>query len=65
MNPILLWFPGPEGSEGSNHPDAIQRLIEMELRASSKQTHPLVAGGGHGVQGHGQHGLESGGFRYR
>lgn len=38
----------------------------MELRANSKQIHPLAAGGGHGGQGHGHgHGLESGGFRYR
>lgn len=58
--------PGPDLSDGSNHPDAIQRLIEMELRANSKQIHPLAAGGGHGGQGHGHgHGLESGGFRYR
>ncbi|XP_059598922.1 uncharacterized protein LOC100248277 isoform X4 [Vitis vinifera] len=58
--------PGPDVSDGSNHPDAIQRLIEMELRANSKQIHPLAAGGGHGGQGHGHgHGLESGGFRYR
>ena len=61
-----MLFSGPDVSDGSNHPDAIQRLIEMELRANSKQIHPLAAGGGHGGQGHGHgHGLESGGFRYR
>jgi hypothetical protein len=37
----------------SNHPEALQRLIEMELRSKSKQAHPFAApGNGPGIYGH-------------
>ncbi|RWW71080.1 hypothetical protein BHE74_00021201 [Ensete ventricosum] len=32
------------GSGGKNHPEAFQRLIEMEQRANAKQVHPAAAG---------------------
>ncbi|XAR54020.1 hypothetical protein NMG60_11029000 [Bertholletia excelsa] len=35
-----LQAPGSGG--GSNHPEAFQRLLEMELRAKSKQIHPFA-----------------------
>ncbi|KAH7842788.1 hypothetical protein Vadar_009261 [Vaccinium darrowii] len=36
----------PDVSSGSNHPDAFQRLLEMELRAKSRRTtHPFPAVG--------------------
>ncbi|KAA8516089.1 hypothetical protein F0562_019268 [Nyssa sinensis] len=55
-------LPAPDVSSGSNHPDAFQRLIEMELRANSKQVRPF-AGVGHSQGMHG-HELDMG-FRYR
>ncbi|OVA13945.1 hypothetical protein BVC80_1787g12 [Macleaya cordata] len=36
------------GVGGSNHPDAFGKLIEMELRANSKQMHPVVGPGTYG-----------------
>ncbi|XAR63026.1 hypothetical protein NMG60_11022811 [Bertholletia excelsa] len=52
----------PDISGGSSHPMALQRLLEMELRANAKQVHPLAAAGhSQGVHGHD---LEMG-FRYR
>eukprot|EP00258_Populus_trichocarpa_P034155 XP_024450174.1 uncharacterized protein LOC7497222 [Populus trichocarpa] len=37
----------------SHHPEALQRLIEMELRSKSKQAHPFAASGnGPGIYGH-------------
>ncbi|XP_062090396.1 uncharacterized protein LOC133796763 isoform X2 [Humulus lupulus] len=54
--------PAPDIGSGSNHPEAFQRLIEMELRSNSKQIHPFATGGGgpgpgpgghsHGMYGH-------------
>lgn len=32
------------GSGVKNHPEAFQRLIEMELRANAKPVHPAAAG---------------------
>ncbi|KAI8545068.1 hypothetical protein RHMOL_Rhmol07G0013800 [Rhododendron molle] len=54
----------PDVSGGSNHPEAFQRLLEMELRANSrKTTHPFPAvGRNQGMYG-GQD-LDMG-FRYR
>ncbi|XP_058223751.1 uncharacterized protein LOC131333309 isoform X2 [Rhododendron vialii] len=54
----------PDVSGGSNHPEAFQRLLEMELRANSrKTTHPFPAVGRN--QGmYGGHDLDMG-FRYR
>ncbi|KAK9279611.1 hypothetical protein L1049_013290 [Liquidambar formosana] len=43
-------LPAPDIGVG-NHPDALQRLIEMELRSNAKQIHPL-AGHGQGMYGH-------------
>lgn len=43
-------FPGPDIGVG-NRPDAIQRLIEMELRTNPKQIHPFT-GHGQGMYGH-------------
>ncbi|GAV83410.1 hypothetical protein CFOL_v3_26857 [Cephalotus follicularis] len=54
--------PAPEVVSGSNHPDVLQRLIEMELRSNSKQIHPLSAAG----RSRGMHGHELDmGFGYR
>lgn len=54
----------PDVSGGSNHPEAFQRLLEMELRANSrKTTHPFPAvGRSQGM--YGGHDLDMG-FRYR
>ncbi|XP_052194166.1 uncharacterized protein LOC127802414 [Diospyros lotus] len=47
------------------HPEAFQRLIEMERGAKSKQIHPLAAAAGQ-THGHGMYGHELDmGFRYR
>ncbi|XP_059651341.1 uncharacterized protein LOC132298967 [Cornus florida] len=57
-----MQLPAPDASVGSNHPEAFQRLMEMELRANSKQIHPLAAPGrSQGMYGHE---LDMG-FRYR
>ncbi|XP_043717180.1 uncharacterized protein LOC122665149 isoform X2 [Telopea speciosissima] len=53
-----LGFPMPE----TNHPEALERLFEMELRANSKQMRP-VASPGHSMGMYG-HELDMG-FRYR
>ncbi|XVE77198.1 hypothetical protein DITRI_Ditri13aG0042200 [Diplodiscus trichospermus] len=46
--------PGHEVGSGSHHPEALQRLIEMELRSNSKQISSFgVAGHGQGMYGHG------------
>ncbi|CAL5331729.1 unnamed protein product [Camellia sinensis] len=43
----------PNVNGGSNHPEAFQRLLEMERRANSKQIHPLAAvGHSQGMYGH-------------
>jgi hypothetical protein len=50
---ILYRFSAPEVGGGSNHPEAIQRLIELELRSNSKQIQPFPGGGhGQGIYGH-------------
>uniref|UniRef100_A0A5B7A9G5 Uncharacterized protein n=1 Tax=Davidia involucrata TaxID=16924 RepID=A0A5B7A9G5_DAVIN len=55
-------MPAPDVSSGGNHPEAFQRLIEMELRANSKQIRPFAAVG----HSQGMHGHELDmGFRYR
>ncbi|KAF7826094.1 uncharacterized protein G2W53_017258 [Senna tora] len=57
---------GPDVGGGRNHhPEALQRLFEMELRSNSKPTHHPFAGVGHnqGMHGHGQE-LDLG-FGYR
>ncbi|KAE8784061.1 hypothetical protein D1007_42424 [Hordeum vulgare] len=50
-----LMPPGPSGPEvRGNHPDAFERLMQMELTARSKQMHPAMAGpvpGGGGMYG--------------
>ncbi|KAK8718315.1 hypothetical protein V6N13_045552 [Hibiscus sabdariffa] len=60
--------PGHDAGSGSRHPEALQRLIEMQLRSNSKQTSPFgEAGNSQGMydQGHG-HNPELGmGFGYR
>ncbi|XVF22491.1 hypothetical protein REPUB_Repub12eG0177200 [Reevesia pubescens] len=55
--------PGHDVGSGSHHPEALQRLIEMELRSnSSKQISPFGAAG----HNQGMHGNELDmGFRYR
>uniref|UniRef100_A0A2P2P299 Uncharacterized protein LOC105124837 n=1 Tax=Rhizophora mucronata TaxID=61149 RepID=A0A2P2P299_RHIMU len=46
-----LGFP-PQGG-GTNQPEALQRLIEMELRSNAKQVHPFPpAGHSPGIYGH-------------
>ncbi|KAF8413225.1 hypothetical protein HHK36_001201 [Tetracentron sinense] len=50
------------GVGGSNHPEAFERLMDMELRANSKHTHPIAdAENRRGMYGHE---LDMG-FRYR
>ncbi|GLU00711.1 hypothetical protein SLE2022_180580 [Rubroshorea leprosula] len=65
--PGLGMPPGPDVSSTGNQPEALQRLIEMELRTNSKQIHPFGGGGG-GGGGHSQgmygHELDTG-FGYR
>lgn len=39
------------GGGGGNHPEALQRLIDMELRANAKQVHPASAGHIPGIYG--------------
>ncbi|XP_060218541.1 uncharacterized protein LOC132645538 [Lycium barbarum] len=51
VNGLGMQMPGPDINSRNNHPDALQRLIEMELRAS-KQIHPFPAGRGQGMYGH-------------
>lgn len=51
INGLGMQMPGPDINSQNNHPDALQRLIEMELRAS-KQIHPFPAGRGQGMYGH-------------
>ncbi|KAG6730108.1 hypothetical protein I3842_01G063300 [Carya illinoinensis] len=54
--------PAPEIGGGSNNPEAIQRLFELELRTNSKKIQPFAAGGhGQGMYGH----EVDMGFRYR
>ncbi|XP_022770492.1 uncharacterized protein LOC111313893 [Durio zibethinus] len=54
--------PGHDVGSGSPHPEALQRLIEMELRSNSKQIYPFGAAG----HSQGMHGHELDmGFRYR
>uniref|UniRef100_A0A453QBZ8 Uncharacterized protein n=1 Tax=Aegilops tauschii subsp. strangulata TaxID=200361 RepID=A0A453QBZ8_AEGTS len=51
-----LMPPGPSGPEvRGNHPDAFERLMQMELTARSKQIHPAMAGP---VPGGGMYGPE-------
>ncbi|KAL3517209.1 hypothetical protein ACH5RR_024111 [Cinchona calisaya] len=45
-------LPVPDINGGSNHPDAFQRLVEMELRAKSKQIPPFAAGHSQAMYGH-------------
>ncbi|XP_042504749.1 uncharacterized protein LOC122081629 isoform X2 [Macadamia integrifolia] len=54
-----LGIPVPE----TNHPEAFERLIEMELRANSKQMHPVAPHPGRSMGMYG-HELDMG-FRYR
>lgn len=37
--------PAPDTGGGSNNPEALQRLFEMELRSNSKHVHPVAAAG--------------------
>lgn len=48
----------------SNHPEALRRLIEMELRSNSKQAHPF-GGASHGQGMYGPSPQLVMGFRYR
>ncbi|XP_058105656.1 uncharacterized protein LOC131249108 [Magnolia sinica] len=43
-------MPGPVG-DGGNHLEVLERLMEMELRANSKQMPPAAAGHGPGIYG--------------
>lgn len=56
---MMFSVPVP-GSGGGTHPEALERLIEMEMRANSKQMHPPV-----GVQIPGIYAPENMNFRYR
>ncbi|KAL3536777.1 hypothetical protein ACH5RR_000143 [Cinchona calisaya] len=51
----------PDFNGGSNHPEAFQRLVEMELRAKSTQIPPFAFGHNQAMYGHD---LDMG-FRYR
>lgn len=50
------------GRGGHNHPEALEKLIEKELRANLKQMHP-APGAAHSLANHG-HGIDMS-FRYR
>ncbi|KAL6290348.1 hypothetical protein ACE6H2_007858 [Prunus campanulata] len=54
--------PAPDVAGGSNHPEVLQRLMEMDLRSNSKQIRPFAAGGH--TQGMYGHELDMG-FGYR
>lgn len=59
--------PAPEASIGNNHPEAFQRLIELERRANAKQMNPFAAAAA-AAAGHsqGMYGRDIDmGFRYR
>ncbi|KAK9910315.1 hypothetical protein M0R45_034281 [Rubus argutus] len=56
--------PAPDVAGGSNHPEALQRLLDMEMRSNPKQIHPFAGGGGHSGQGMYGHELDMG-FGYR
>ena len=58
---FLLDALAPDVNGGSNHPEAFQRLVEMELRAKSKQIPPFAVGHSQAMYGHE---LDMG-FRYR
>jgi hypothetical protein len=45
---VILLAPGVAG--GRNHPEALQRLFEMELRSNSKPIH--TSGHNQGIHGH-------------
>ncbi|OIT08047.1 PREDICTED: uncharacterized protein LOC109226469 isoform X1 [Nicotiana attenuata] len=51
INGLGMQAPGPDINSRNNHPEALQRLIEMELKAS-KQNHTFPAGRGRGMYGH-------------
>ncbi|KAI3818553.1 hypothetical protein L1987_12363 [Smallanthus sonchifolius] len=54
-----------DGSSGSNHPEALQRMMEMERWTQSKQVRPVNTGHSQGMYGQGQgHELDMG-FRFR
>ncbi|KAK8588016.1 hypothetical protein V6N12_022475 [Hibiscus sabdariffa] len=56
--------PGHDVGSGKHHPEALQRLIEMELRSKSMQMSPFSASGH--SQGEGMYGHELDmGFQYR
>lgn len=61
---IILAISAPDIVGGSGHPEAFQRLIDMELRSNAKKIHPFAGGGqSPGMYGHG-HELDMGlGFR--
>lgn len=61
LYPFSNIFSAPDVSGGSNHPEALQRLIGMELRANPKQLHPFGVGHSQAVY---NHELDMG-FRYR
>ncbi|CAL9758992.1 unnamed protein product [Musa acuminata subsp. burmannicoides] len=46
-----MGMPGSLIGGGGNHPEALQRLIDMELRANAKQVHPASAGHIPGIYG--------------
>ncbi|KAI3444498.1 hypothetical protein Pfo_001163, partial [Paulownia fortunei] len=54
-------MPALNNNSVGNPPEAFQKLIEMELRANSKQTHPFAPGRSQGMYGH----EVDMGFRYR
>ncbi|KAI4328831.1 hypothetical protein L6164_021156 [Bauhinia variegata] len=56
-------LPAPDVAGGRNHPEALQRLFEMELGSNSKPIHPFAAAGGHSQGMYGQE-LDLG-FGYR
>ncbi|KAF8033290.1 hypothetical protein BT93_D2022 [Corymbia citriodora subsp. variegata] len=56
--------PAPEAGIGNNHPEAFQRLIELERRANAKQTNPFAAAAAGHSQGMYGRDIDMG-FRYR
>ncbi|XP_030468289.1 uncharacterized protein LOC115686983 isoform X1 [Syzygium oleosum] len=57
--------PAPEAGIGNNHPEAFQRLLDLERRANAKQMNPFAAAAaGHSQGMYGGRDIDMG-FRYR
>lgn len=63
--PSVLNYAAPEAGIGNNHPEAFQRLLDLERRANAKQMNPFAAAAaGHSQGMYGGRDIDMG-FRYR